>query len=516
MLRNRPLVAIVVTAILVSLLLGVVSHDLQKQTTRLQNLWEVRYLQTNAQQMQLGRLRQSVGYGGLIHHFKNFLLRREEFYVPLIEASFNESRSAIQALQALMQKPENLQALHQFTQVLDQYEKNFHYLRKLMDEQPKSSTVVLDRLIKVDDEPAWRALGTLSANISAMQEAVNKETRQQLAQARMVQRVYQLIVIPVVYLGAFGCVIYLLQTNRAYTKQMALFSATPDAMLVTNVKGEILQCNENAQVLFGYSMEELTQLQIEDLVPNAVAERHRELRSSYIQNTIKPRMAEGKFQDAMGLNRTNTEFSAKLKDGSLIPIEVDLTSFYEGKKIRVLAVVRDLTQKKALERAAKMDDLTGLYNRASAEKALNNELSRAKRYNRDLAVVMIDIDHFKEINDSFGHAVGDTALVSVARVLRNHVRSSDMAARFGGEEFIMIYPETDLQSVFIVAEAIRADVEALRVPPIKRITASLGVAVYRGGDGTNTIDPLLKQADDALYKAKNSGRNQVCGENKKT
>ena len=217
----------------------------------------------------------------------------------------------------------------------------------------------------------------------------------------------------------------------------------------------------------------------------------------------------GKFQDVMGMSRSNTEFQAKTKQG-LIPVEVELTGFYAGRQLRILASVRDLTHKKKLEFAANNDGLTGLANRRSAELMLNKELARAKRYKRNLSVVLLDLDFFKAINDRYGHNVGDEALIAVAKVLSSHVRASDMAARFGGEEFLLIYPETDLDVTFTLAESIRRDIEALKVPPIERITASIGVSVYRGNENVNTIDLLLKQADKALYQAKEHGRNQVC------
>lgn len=509
MLRNWSLVVIIVSALTISLILGVVSANLKHQIVRVHSLWELHYQQASARDEHLDTLRQSFGYGGFIHHYKNYILRRSDHYIPLIDQSLRDARSAIRKLTPLLTNADNKSALAKLLGVLVQYEDKYAILKQRVREQPALGASELDSLVRVNDEPAYKALTILSSSFSMDLASITQQTDQQLQVAERRLQQYQLIVIPLVYLAAFICVVYVLRTNRAYTKLKAIFSSTPDALVVIDNEGKIIQYNDNALALFGYSEEQFKRLSIDDLVPGGAAKGHKQLREGYIEDSIKPALESGKFNDVMGMSRSKREFKAKTQHGDLVPVEVGLTGFLEGNKLRILAVVKDLTQKKELEFAAHNDSLTGLANRLSAETLLKQELHRAKRYGRDLAVIMLDLDHFKQINDNHGHGVGDKALASVANVLSRHVRSSDLAARFGGEEFVLIYPETDLDSVFTIAEAIRFDVEALQVPPIEKITASLGVAVYRGEDGINTIDMLLKSADEALYQAKENGRNQV-------
>jgi diguanylate cyclase (GGDEF)-like protein len=160
---------------------------------------------------------------------------------------------------------------------------------------------------------------------------------------------------------------------------------------------------------------------------------------------------------------------------------------------------------------AQTDPLTRLCNRRHLYEKLDVELNRCFRANNPIALVMTDIDHFKKVNDQYGHQVGDEVLTKVADLLQEELRTYDLAARYGGEEFCLVLPETDLEAACEVAERIRKRAEGLEfAPPMDnhQLTMSFGVAAY---DGTNdgSIDEFIRVADDALYEAKNSGRNRV-------
>jgi diguanylate cyclase (GGDEF)-like protein len=159
---------------------------------------------------------------------------------------------------------------------------------------------------------------------------------------------------------------------------------------------------------------------------------------------------------------------------------------------------------------AHTDDLTGLANRRAFVEIGTAAVDQARRYHRPLALLMMDIDHFKKINDTFGHALGDAALRAAAEALRQAARRADTAGRLGGEEFALLLPETTIDRARVVAERIRRDVEALTVQhgntPI-RFTCSIGVAELT--PDVNDLDGLLRGADEALYRAKAEGRNRV-------
>jgi diguanylate cyclase (GGDEF)-like protein len=164
-----------------------------------------------------------------------------------------------------------------------------------------------------------------------------------------------------------------------------------------------------------------------------------------------------------------------------------------------------------LENQSIRDGLTGLFNRHFMQISLEREVSRAARRKQTLAVFMLDLDHFKRFNDTFGHAAGDTALRSVAEVFRSNIRNEDIACRYGGEEFTIMMPDVPLTVALNRAETIRTAVANLRVPldqeTFADFSVSIGVAIYP--DDGEEADQLLRRADLGLYRAKRSGRNQV-------
>ncbi|GAA6755703.1 GGDEF domain-containing protein [Thermus thalpophilus] len=152
------------------------------------------------------------------------------------------------------------------------------------------------------------------------------------------------------------------------------------------------------------------------------------------------------------------------------------------------------------------DFLTGLRNRRYLELILERELFRVQRYGRPLALIALDLDGFKAVNDTFGHEVGDRALKALAECLERHIRQSDRAVRLGGEEFAVVLPETELPQALALAERLRQSIAALKAPPVPSLSASFGVAQAAPTDSPLS---LLKRADEALYRAKRKGKNRV-------
>ncbi|WP_335342715.1 GGDEF domain-containing protein [Pseudidiomarina terrestris] len=159
-----------------------------------------------------------------------------------------------------------------------------------------------------------------------------------------------------------------------------------------------------------------------------------------------------------------------------------------------------------LEYIAVTDRLTGLYNRAKLDSALSDALRKTKHHQREFSVVLLDIDHFKRVNDTYGHQVGDSILVELGQLLRCNVRSTDVAGRWGGEEFLLVLTEHTRQHAVMHAERLRHAIEAYEFRDGIRITASFGVASYRPGDDESSI---IKRVDQALYRAKDEGRNRT-------
>jgi diguanylate cyclase (GGDEF)-like protein len=179
----------------------------------------------------------------------------------------------------------------------------------------------------------------------------------------------------------------------------------------------------------------------------------------------------------------------------------------------VIGMGVDITQRKLLEdelrRLATTDALTGIATRGHFLDSAELEIERTHRYQRPLSVMMLDIDHFKSINDSHGHAAGDTAIQKVVGVLKQLLRGEDLVGRLGGEEFGVLLPETDSERAVIVAERIREQIAALHIVNGESriaVSVSIGLTEYQHSD--TGIDALLLRADRALYSAKHGGRNR--------
>lgn len=202
------------------------------------------------------------------------------------------------------------------------------------------------------------------------------------------------------------------------------------------------------------------------------------------------------------------ELHNQTKEGSSYWVDTTILPEFDdtGKIIAYQAVSYDITDKKKLEVLSKQDPLTGLGNRAFLDQVYDKEFERVKRYGSPLSVILVDIDHFKRINDTHGHQVGDAVLIAVAGILRNNTRANDTIGRWGGEEFMAICPETTADNALQLAEKLRRAIAEYDFGTAGRQTASFGLAEYHTSD---TQHALVKRADDALYRAKQGGRNRV-------
>jgi two-component system cell cycle response regulator len=187
---------------------------------------------------------------------------------------------------------------------------------------------------------------------------------------------------------------------------------------------------------------------------------------------------------------------------------------------RVRVGSRVVQYQQHLEHQTHIDPLTGLFNRRASEKKLNEEFERAKRYHHPLSLLMLDIDNFKLINDTYGHHGGDAALIKISETLREKTRQSDFPSRYGGEEFVLVLPETEQDSALQVAtkihDAIRSCTFGAPNQPF-RLTVSIGLS-STSNRSYSEWPQMLKDADQALYVAKNSGKDriEVCAPEKKT
>lgn len=284
-------------------------------------------------------------------------------------------------------------------------------------------------------------------------------------------------------------------TERVHLLQMAL-EATNTGVLITDEDGNILFANHAFESQTGYHANEII-----GKTPTALRSGPHGL--DFYQSLWR-NLEHGEGFSAVFTNRH--------RDGSLLHIEQTVTPVRNdaGDATHFISISRDMTQyvarEKALQALAFHDRLTGLNNRSFGEQQLTKAWRQAVRYKRPLSVIMADIDHFKRINDTYGHASGDRILTHFGAALRRSVRGADTLIRWGGEEFLAIIPEADLQTASKLAERVRSNVEEMTDDEVGKITVSLGVAQLKPEE---TPDQLVRRADQALYAAKAGGRNRV-------
>lgn len=259
--------------------------------------------------------------------------------------------------------------------------------------------------------------------------------------------------------------------------------------------GKFLFVNNAWKRTLGYGDEDIQNLNIFDIIhPDCV-----------------PHCKTIFYEIMQGIEITNIETIFISKDGKNIIVEGNVnTRFENGKPIYTRGIFRNITDRKRLEEelrvAAITDKLTNIYNRSKLEDLLQQEIERAKRYKNPLSIVMFDIDYFKKINDLHGHQAGDYVLKTVAKVVKENIRVTDHFGRWGGEEFIILLPETSLENAKSMAEKIRTLIESYSFQYINNLTISCGVAEFIEED---TVDRLIKVVDDSLYLAKRQGRNKT-------
>ncbi len=257
----------------------------------------------------------------------------------------------------------------------------------------------------------------------------------------------------------------------------------------TNLKGDILYINEALAKMFEFESPE--EMMLEGVIARY---RNPEVRGVLIKNLKKT----GKV--------SNFEIEVLTKTGR--PINAILSATLDGDILS--GMIMDITKRKRmeeeLEKLAITDRLTQAYNRIKFEEIIGREIEMFKRHNQLLSMAMLDIDHFKEVNDTYGHLVGDYVLKTIANIVRENIRKIDYLVRWGGEEFMVIAPEADLERIRELAERIRTVIEGYSFDKVGKVTVSFGITQFKKDD---TEDSFIKKADDALYKAKANGRNRV-------
>lgn len=279
-----------------------------------------------------------------------------------------------------------------------------------------------------------------------------------------------------------------------------------DAIIMLDNEGCITFWNPAAERLLGYSKEEVMGAELHKLV----------ISDENLYKLYKESFKRFQQTGKGSIVGKTMELKAKRKDGHEIYVELSLSAVKINNTWHAIGILRDITERKKFEeliyRQSITDSLTDIYNRRFFMQMLEKEIERTKRNGKSFSLIMFDLDHFKKINDNFGHAMGDVVLRRVAETVKRRIRKTDYFARWGGEEFIILLPETSVNNAVKVAEELREHISSMNLPGIGHVTASFGVAGFKEQD---TIDSILVRVDDMLYEAKKAGRNCVKSESEK-
>ncbi|MBI5343141.1 MAG: PAS domain S-box protein [Deltaproteobacteria bacterium] len=280
-----------------------------------------------------------------------------------------------------------------------------------------------------------------------------------------------------------------------------IFESAKDAILTIGEDRFILKANRAAEEVLGYGTEELTGKNVCEIFP-----------ADYMEHWDNIRTLAPKNEGETGSN--HVELFATKKSGEKVPVHVSLSENRTSKKTIITIIFRDISERIAFEEELRVlsitDALTKLYNRRHFHSLAEKEIVRSSRTGVPFSILLLDLDRFKGYNDAYGHVEGDKLLVAVADLIRETFRSMDTGFRFGGEEFVILLPDTDSLGAMIAAERFRIRLSEILFTPAPggkpvTATASVGISEFRKG---YTLDKLVCYADLAMYAAKNGGRNR--------
>lgn len=290
-------------------------------------------------------------------------------------------------------------------------------------------------------------------------------------------------------------------------KFKVLSSAARDAIIIMDSQGRVTFWNQGAERIFQYSQKEIMGKELHALIsPDYYYDDYKRAMNRFREQ------GDGKF-----VGKT-VELKALKKDGTEIDAELSLTSIKLHNEWNAVGILRDITDRikaeeelirayKKMDILAHTDDLTQLSNRRDMMEKIHYEQVRFQRNAVPFSIAIGDLDGFKKINDRYGHEAGDETLKQIATILRNSIRQQDVVSRWGGEEFMLLYPKTDMRGAEIITDKIRRQIEKKEFyyeDQIFHITITFGIAAY---NRTMDIDSCIRLADEALYRGKRSGKN---------
>ncbi len=268
--------------------------------------------------------------------------------------------------------------------------------------------------------------------------------------------------------------------------------------------------NPKTEEVFGLNLNQIVGKKGNEILPTEVAELFHitdkkvfdEKIAQYEEEHIQ--LEDGSFRSYWSMKIPLIEESGEVN--KLIGVSTEITELTLLRKELENKVNHEISQRLAQEKLAITDPLTGLFNRLKLDSLLKNELERLRRHSGELGIMLIDIDDFKKVNDSYGHQAGDELLIAFSNVIKKNIRKTDSPGRWGGEEFLILCPGTSEVGLEQLAEKLRSEIEQEAFKDLKPITASIGISSFKERD---TLKDIISRADKALYRAKEKGKNKV-------
>jgi len=624
---------IAITMIAVTLMGGLVffGYETKSRILSVEEQWVDFNKYTAKRNYALARINTHFGYGGFIHHFKNYILHQTDDLPPRIDEDLRETHLAIEDYRSLTRSEAEIQALQKLHHIVNIYRSKYEFARKLIAEGNTPREVEIH--VQVNDSPALDAIDFLTRNALEQSRKRERETSSKLADAISFIDLGALL-IPLIALVAGLLIIYIRRIMEANQKTTAarayaesLVEAAPDAWLIVDGDGYIRGVNARTLSMFGYSKEEMLGMTVETLMPRRLRQHHIGQRKGFFANMAsrpldksgdliaiskdgrefpveislshtrnngdslaiaamrdvsKKRKAEQRLrltqqvfeitaepilitdskkrildmndafcrltgysrEELMGQSpamlssgrhdadfyqtiwrslETNDHWQGEIwnrhKDGEACPNLVTISSVKNrnGQTTHFVATYSDISSLKEnedrLELLAHFDQLTGLPNRMLFHDRLRGARARAHRNQTIVAVMYVDLDGFKAVNDTLGHAAGDQLLAKAAAQLRACVREDDTVARLGGDEFAVLF--NGLEDADLIGQLAERIVSSLNISvdcgdggaPLQ-VSGSAGISIYPL-DGESE-ENLLERADQAMYEAKRRGKHQYC------
>lgn len=477
--------------------------ELQNKLAKIENQIELHNESFMELQGELIHIQGSFGFGGLTNHFKNFQINQQITDLFKAQSALIDSTQSLSQLRSQLNSKVKYESyLVDLESVLANYDTQFTQLNKISDVE---KLLAIEDMHIADDSVAINAIEGLE--LAFIDTWNNQNITMQADVQNLSNFLTAILSVLLPLILSVGCVFVFvyLKVHDYYTELTAMMRGSNDAIIVSNEVGKIVRFNKVAQNLFGYTQKEFKGLFIEDLVNPSEKAHHKNLRSGYIVNVLKAKFDKNINADNVCVKINHGAFLGAKKSGELIPVQINLTGYKINGDIHILASLRDQTYIRKLEYKTQIEPFTNLANKDTIKQSLSTEIQRSRRHENALAIIFIDIDHFKTINDQHGHQIGDEVLKAISDCIAERVRNSDLLGRFGGDEFIIICPECTGYQATVIAEQIRKNISNLKIHDLA-ITISLGITECQNQD---TVKSLLERADRALYKAKEDGRNTI-------